>query len=339
VIALAATFLVALIVSTLVTPRAIALAERHGVVRKPGERDVHTQVTPLWGGMGIYAGAVVAVLLSVSYRHWRTEGVNGWTPQLIGLLLGATWIAAAGAWDDRKGLSPAKQVLAILIGAAIVLAFGVRIEGISNPLSGIAGYWRAYEVQRWLPLSLPASVLATLAWFVGVTKTVDIIDGLDGLAAGVCAISATTLALLATVTPQPGGPALGLVAASIAGACIGFLRFNFNPAKVFMGTIGAQFLGFMLAGIAVLGPFKAAAAVSVLIPLLVMGMPVFDGVFVVLRRLVTGQPLTQADKRHFHHWLLDRGLTQRQAVYVIYAMALVFCAVALLLFTRAIPSS
>ncbi|MBM3494043.1 MAG: undecaprenyl/decaprenyl-phosphate alpha-N-acetylglucosaminyl 1-phosphate transferase, partial [Armatimonadetes bacterium] len=190
-----------------------------------------------------------------------------------------------------------------------------------------------YDPRRWIPLSLPVSVAVTAFWVLLVTKTVDAIDGLDGLAAGVCAISAATLALLAAASRQTGGPAIALVAAAVAGACIGFLRFNYSPAKVFMSTVGAQFLGLMLAGISIMGTFKVAAAVSVLLPILVLGVPIFDYGVVLIRRLMNRAPLTLGDRRHIHHRLLDRGLTHRQAVWVIYGCTLVLCVAAVVLFS------
>jgi UDP-GlcNAc:undecaprenyl-phosphate GlcNAc-1-phosphate transferase len=173
-------------------------------------------------------------------------------------------------------------------------------------------------------------VLATLFWVGLVTKTVDAIDGLDGLAAGVCAISASTLALMAHAANQPS---IAVLAAACVGACVGFLRHNYNPAKIFMSTVGAQFLGLMLAAISIMGAFKIAAAISVLIPVLALGVPIFDYGFVLFRRARSGAPLTAADRRHLHHRLLDRGLSQRQAVWVIYGATAVLCTVALLVFT------
>lgn len=309
------------------TPPVMSLARRCGALAVPRERDVHTNPTPRWGGIAIYLGVSVAVLVTVSYRHWRTDGANGWTPQLAGVLAAGTFTAIVGALDDVRDLRPLWQIFAILCAGAILMAFGVRIEGISNPFAGSESPQRV-----WVPLPMALSVAATLFWVLLVTKTVDAIDGLDGLAAGVCAISSITLALMTTMTHQSGGPAVGLVAAAIAGACVGFLRFNAHPARVFMSTVGAQFLGMTLAGISILGPFKAATAVSVLVPLLVLGVPIFDYGIVLFKRLQHGAPLTQADQRHLHHRLLARGLTHRQAVYYIYGVTAGLCVLALLLY-------
>ena len=165
-----------------------------------------------------------------------------------------------------------------------------------------------------------------------VTKTVDAIDGLDGLAAGVCAISAATLALLAAASKQPESPTLALLAAAVVGSCVGFLRHNFNPAKIFMSTVGAQFLGLMLASLSILGTIKVAAAISVAIPLLVLGVPIFDYAVVLGKRAADRAPLTKADRRHLHHRLIDRGMSKQQAVWVIYACTAACCAVAVLIF-------
>jgi UDP-GlcNAc:undecaprenyl-phosphate GlcNAc-1-phosphate transferase len=174
-------------------------------------------------------------------------------------------------------------------------------------------------------------VAVTLFWVLLVTKTVDAVDGLDGLAAGVCAISAATLALIAAASAQAEGPVVALVAAAVTGSCIGFLRFNYSPARIFMSTVGAQFLGFMLAALSIMGTSKIAAAVSVAIPLLVLGVPIFDYAVVLLRRMKSGAPLTMADQRHFHHRLLARGLSKQQAVWVIYGCTAVLCIAAIVL--------
>ena len=330
-IALVAAFLVAMGITTLTTPWVIRLATRWNVMAIPRDRDVHETPTPRWGGIAIYAGVTVAVILAVSYRHWRTDGANGWTWELAGLLLAATWVALIGMLDDVRDLRPLWQIGSIVVAAAILIAFGVRIEGITRPLVESNG--AGYDPARWVPLSQPLSIGVTVFWVLLVTKTVDAIDGLDGLAAGVCAISSATLALLAAASRQEGGPAIALVAAAVAGGCIGFLRYNYNPAKVFMSTVGAQFLGLMLAGISVMGTFKVAAAVSVLLPILVLGVPILDFGVVLIKRAVNKAPLTLGDRRHIHHRLLDRGLSHRQAVWVIYGCTLALCVAAVVLFS------
>ena len=158
------------------------------------------------------------------------------------------------------------------------------------------------------------------------TKTMDTIDGIDGLSAGIAAISAGTLIVIAVYSGQPR---VAIVAAAIAGSSIGFLRHNYNPAKIFMGTGGAYVLGFMMACLSIVGALKTAAAVSIVLPVLVFGVPIVDAFIVITRRLLSGHPITQADKRHLHHTLLGKGLTQRQTVWILYAAAAALCAVAL----------
>ena len=168
-----------------------------------------------------------------------------------------------------------------------------------------------------LKFGLFAAPITAFYIFV-VTKTMDTIDGLDGLAAGIAAIAACTLTIIAT---YGGQPRVAILAAALVGSSLGFLRHNYNPAKIFMGTGGAQFLGFSLACLSIVGAFKTAAAVAVLIPVLAFGVPIFDAAFVVIRRVISRQPITQADKRHMHHTLLGLGLSQRQTVLVLYALA------------------
>ena len=275
-------FLIALCVTWVATPRVLNLALRLGVMAVPRERDVHTEPKPRWGGIAIYAGVMVATLLTVTLRQFRPDVRAAWTEPVAGMLIGATFIAIVGLIDDVRDLRAVWQALAILCAGAMLIAFGVRIEGIANPFKAQLGH---HNPESWIALSYPVSVALTLFWILLVTKTVDAIDGLDGLAAGVCAISSATLALLAAASAQKGGPVVALIAAAVTGSCVGFLRFNYSPARIFMSTVGAQFLGFMLAALSIMGTSKIAAAVSVAIPVLVLGVPIFDYAFVLLRRL------------------------------------------------------
>jgi UDP-GlcNAc:undecaprenyl-phosphate/decaprenyl-phosphate GlcNAc-1-phosphate transferase len=225
-----------------------------------------------------------------------------------------------------------------MIGAGVILVtFGVRIEGLTNPLGWLTGS-KSNPLEHWVPLNVGISVFLTILWVFIVTKTVDAIDGVDGLASGVCAISAATLALMSAQIRTPEGPTLALMSGAIAGACLGFLRHNYYPSKIIMGTIGAWVLGIVLASISILGAFKAAAVVSVLVPVLVLGVPIFDFSHVLARRALERAPLTQADKRHLHHRLLERGWNTKQVVWFIYGVAAVFCACALILFRAGRPN-
>ncbi len=323
-------FVIAMAVTWISTPPVAALAKRFGAIAIPRDRDVHDSPTPRWGGIAIISGVFLSIVVTVSYRHWITHGENGWNRHLLGILLAGLFIGLVGMLDDVKDLKPRYQILALIIASGILYYFGVRIDGVSNPL--VSHKLGTYTPTDWIQLSVPVSIFATIFWVGLVTKTVDAIDGLDGLAAGVCAISAGTLALLAAASRQAEGPTLALLAAAVVGACVGFLRHNFNPAKIFMSTVGAQFLGIMLASLSMLGTFKVAAAISVVVPLLVLGVPIFDYAVVLGKRIASQAPLTKADRRHLHHRLIDRGLSKQQAVLVIYACTAVCCAIAVLFF-------
>ncbi len=323
--------LVAAGVTAFLTPSVRKWSEKMGAVDQPGGRRVNEAPIPRAGGIAIYFGFVIAVLITVTWRDLHA-GHNAWTRQIVGILLATTLIAITGLVDDFKNVSAKWQALAIIACALILVAFGVRIEGITNPLGGTFG--SNYNPNlNWHALGFGASVVITILWVFIVTKTVDAIDGVDGLASGVCAISAATLALMSVQLPQhTGGRTLALVSAAIVGSCLGFLRHNYHPAKIIMGTIGAQVLGLALAAVSILGAFKAAAAVSVLVPVIVLGVPIFDFTHVLARRFLARVPLTVADKRHLHHRLLARGWNQKQVVWFIYSVAILLSITALALF-------
>ncbi len=323
--------LIAAFITSSVTPAVQKWSEKRGAVDQPDARRVNTAPMPRAGGVAICVGFFAAVIVCVSARQFHVAGQHTWNLQIVGILVGALFVSLVGLVDDFRNLSAKWQALAIAAGGLILCAFGVRIDGVSN-LFGAASS-SAYNASiNWHALGTPLSVLVTLIWVFVITKTVDAVDGVDGLAAGICAISSIALALMAVQLRRPEFATLALIAAALAGSCLGFLRHNFHPAKIIMGTIGAWMLGFVLAAISILGAFKSAAAVSVLVPVLVLGVPIFDYTHVVGRRLLEGAPLTQADKRHLHHRLLARGWNQKQVVWCIYSVAVVLCGIALALF-------
>ncbi len=328
-------FGLALALSYLLTPLVSKLAVRCGVVAIPRERDVHKEPIPRWGGLAMYGGFLLtlgAIFIYVAMnRHifpWTTHQLM----HFAGVMLAATLVAAMGALDDKYEVSAAWQSLA-LIGAGVVLVvFGVRIEGITNPFAHapLHPLKHGADPATWLAFPWWFADFATVLWVFGVAKTVDFIDGLDGLAAGVCAICAATLALMSAQVHQYE---VTIIAATLVGVCLGFLRFNSNPATIFMGTVGAQFLGFTLAAISIIGTFKIAATVSVLLPLLVLGVPIFDGIRVVTARAIARTPAYLPDKTsHIHHVLLKKYGSPRRAVWMIYGLTACLCAVALALF-------
>lgn len=315
----------AMAVSWFLTPYVRKLAIQKGAVDDPArdDRRVHKEPTPRWGGLAIYAGIVVALCVVLPFAFPKTSAFPNY---LIGMLLISGLLVAVGALDDLYQYKAKIQALLLLLAGVAIQFFvspvgKVQILTLGVPLSPQGTY---------VTLGLLSIPITAMYIFV-VTKTMDTIDGIDGLTAGISAIAAGTLVLIAAYSGQPR---VALIAAAVAGSSLGFLRHNYNPAKIFMGTGGAYVLGFMLASLSIVGALKTAAAVSLLLPVLVFGVPIFDAFFVITRRIASGQPITQADKRHLHHTLLGHGLTQKQAVWVLYAAAAALCAVALMVVVR-----
>ena len=310
-------FALALAISYLATPQVRRLAVRLNIMVQPGGRRVHTRPMPLWGGIAIFGAFALTSLIVMR------AGVDpSLRSPIIGIVVSGALVLTVGLLDDMKEFSAAIQAL-LIIGAAIVLiTFGVKIQFLSNPFGN-----------GMLALGGLISWLATIIWVFAITKTVDFMDGLDGLAAGIGAIAAGILAIMAYYSVQPH---VALMAAALSGACVGFLRFNFNPAKIFMGTGGSQFIGFALAAISIVGAFKIATAMAIALPILVFGVPIFDAIFVVIKRFMDKRPVHVADQSHLHHRLLRRGLSHKQVVLVIYSFCLVAggIALALLLWSR-----
>ncbi|RVU54683.1 glycosyltransferase family 4 protein [Anaerosphaera multitolerans] len=298
---LIAPFVVAFIISLVLTPIAIKLAPKLGFMDIPKDkRRVHKKAMPLAGGVAMYLATIISILYFLEVDR-----------KIVGLLLGATIIVISGLIDDRKGLSPKMKIVFQLLAGISLIAGGVRISFFTNPFSfGNTIIYLAF-------LSIPV----TLFWIVGITNTVNLIDGLDGLAAGVSMICAISLM---TIAYKFGYGDIAVIAAILAGACFGFLPFNFNPAKIFMGDTGALFLGFVLSYISVEGVMKSAAALTIFVPVLILGVPVFDTAFAMVRRKLSGKSMVQADKGHLHHRLLDLGLSQRQTVLVLYIISIIF---------------
>ena len=331
-----AVFLLALATTYLLTPWVRRLAIRAGVLDMPDARRVHTEPIPRWGGLAIYIGVAVGMLAGLARLYLLAPSDEAFLEralQFLGLLLVGTGVLVVGMLDDRKQFSALVQMGALLLAGLVVQLFGVQIEGFAAPIGG------KFSEARWIPLGAWAIPITAL-WIFVVSKTMDTIDGLDGLAAGVSAIAALALALMALQAadlldqPYPNW-LIAITAAAIAGAAGGFLRYNFNPARIFMGTVGAQFLGFMLGGLSVIGAFKTATAFAIAIPVLVFGLPFLDAGLAVVRRLLSGQPIHKPDKKHIHHQLLERGLNQRQTVLILYGIAAAMAVVALILFRKA----
>lgn len=291
------------------TPLVRLMGTRLGIVAHPGGRHVHKGVVPRIGGIAMFAGFAAAVLVRFMGERFYDWPAVLTRPgeRLWGVLAGVTVMFLVGVIDDVIEIRPGQKLAGQIAAAAIVVFSGVSIDFVGNPFGG------------GLILLGVLSVPITLFWIVGFANVINLIDGLDGLAAGVSAIAAVSLLVLAQQSNQP---VAAVLAAALFGACLGFLRFNFHPASIFMGDSGALFLGFTLAVISLLGVMKSVAAITLVVPLLVIGVPVFDTFSAIVRRRRHGRPIQEADKGHIHHRLLGRGFNQRQTVLIIYAWSI-----------------
>ena len=303
--------LLALIVSFLATPLVRRLSFKIGAVDVPRDsRRMHDHPIPRLGGLAIFLGFLVSVL---AYAEIDIE--------MQGILIGAVIIVVLGIADDIHSL-PAKFKFVVQIIAALCAALhGVAIEVINNPnIFSDNEYW---VLGGW---GIPISVI----WIVAITNAVNFIDGLDGLADGISTIGALTMLILALIL---GEHEISLVCGALVGACVGFLPYNLNPARIFMGDTGSTFLGFILACVSIQGLFKYYAVISFLVPFIILGLPIFDTASAIIRRLLKGQSPMVADRSHIHHKLIDMGLNQKQAVSTLYIVSGVLGLSAVLLAT------
>ena len=304
--------LVSALVTLVLTPLVRVVALRLGLVDRPGGRKVHMEPIPRLGGLAMFLGVGTALAMQVigeKYLGWGGAFVDAGQikVRVVGVLLGLLVIFAVGFVDDLLTLSPGFKLAGQIVAASIVVAAGLRIEFVGDPIHG-----------GLIMLGL-LSIPVTLLYIVGFTNVINLIDGLDGLAAGVSAIAAASLLVLALQGNRLDAAALAL---ALIGACLGFLRYNFHPASIFMGDSGALFLGFALAVISLMGVMKSTATIALAVPLLIIGVPIFDTGSAIIRRLLHSRPIQEADKGHIHHRLLGRGFDQRQTVLIIY----VWCA-------------
>jgi len=298
-------FLCAAVVVLWTTPAVRAVGLKANQVDLPDPRKVHTRPMVRLGGVSIFAG-VTAALLLVWSLGWFGTLPHSEEYEVWGVTIGSVLMFIVGLSDDLYSL-PALPRLAAQMGIAWgAWSVGVQIEAVSLPGLGV---WQLGI------LSLPI----TMIWLVGVTNAINFIDGLDGLAAGVSGIAAVVTLIVALLTQQW---AAALIAAALAGGALGFLRYNFNPAQIFMGDGGAYFLGFMLAGLSVIGVVKLVTTVASIVPLLILSVPILDTASVIIQRVSQGQSPFKPDKRHLHHQLLKAGLSHRFTVLTIYALTL-----------------
>lgn len=294
-------FLAAFILTFIQMPFTIKIAKKKGFLDVPkDERRVHKKPIPVGGG--------IAMVISVSILMVYFLPIN---KNLILTLIASLIIAISGLYDDKEGLSPKLKFLFQILAAVILIIGGMKIEFFTNP----------FDSHDALLILNILSIPVTIFWVCGITNTINLIDGLDGLASGVSMICAISMFF---ITYKMGRYDVSLICVLVAGACLGFLPFNFNPAKIFMGDTGALYLGFMLSYISISGFLKQAAILMIFVPVLILGVPVFDTAFAMVRRKLSGKSMVEADKGHLHHRLLKMGLNQRQTVVILYSISAIF---------------
>jgi UDP-GlcNAc:undecaprenyl-phosphate GlcNAc-1-phosphate transferase len=299
-----ATFAIALAVSLLMTPTFVRLAFKWGAVDMPGPRRVNVKPTARMGGPAMFIAFAAALLAA-----------GGDAPLRGPVILGSFLALCIGLVDDVRSLRALPKLIAQIAVACLVFFLGIRVQFVTNPAGGV------------FPLPLWLSFAVTVAWLVGVTNAVNLIDGLDGLAAGIVNIASLTFFLVAASRGQTES---AIMALALVGASAGFLRWNFYPSKTFMGDSGAYFLGFTAAALAVTGAFKITSTLTLLIPIFALGVPIFDTGFAIARRLYGRKPvMSGADKEHLHHRFLARGWHHRDAVILCYLITFALSAVSL----------
>lgn len=309
-------FGMAFAITAVLTPWVRRLAIKHGIMDLPdGSRKIHRWPIAYLGGVAIFAGFLISVAV------WLQP-----TRQLVALVLGCLILVLVGVIDDKRGLSPWVKLASQFVAAGIALSGGIGITTITNPMGGVIDLsWGRFDMTLggFQFHIMPVANAVSLLWMVGLANTINFLDGLDGLACGVSGIAAFIIFLMA-VGPRVYQPEVALLAIIIAGAAFGFLPYNFYPARIFMGDSGAYFLGLALAMLAVYSGAKLATAA------LVLGFPILDAIWAATRRLIAGTSPFRADRKHFHHLMLDAGMTQRKAVLTIYALSLAFGTTALI---------
>ena len=308
-------FFMAWLFSLIITPVIRSLALKLNIVDRPDERKMHKVPIPYGGGVAIYLSFFFGLVMLLCLYPLAVKGSQQiFTPRnmriLLSLFLGGTLTMLLGMVDDVRVLRPKVKLLGQILIIFIMYAFGVAISFVSNPFDGSIFY-----LPRWL------SITVTILWIAGIMNAMNLLDGLDGLLAGVSAISAL---IFLGVSLMKGQLLIAMLMAILAGSTLGFLRYNFNPAQLFMGDTGSLFLGVFFASISVVGALKSTTTVAFFVPVFIMGLPIIDTLWAIIRRARKKQPIFKADKEHIHHKLISLGLSVRQAVIIIYIVNICF---------------
>lgn len=301
---LAVALLTAFILSIVLTPFVGRLAFKWGATDKPNERKVHVKIMPRMGGLAIFISFLVTFLMTYFLFGKELAPSMSVAPFIIGALI----IILIGIFDDIYELRASAKFLGQIVAALIiVIGGGIEVSFINLPFEGQIHFG---------VLSIPITVI----WIVGITNAINLIDGLDGLAGGVSSIALITVAVMAVIK---GDMFVATIALIVTGSTLGFLKYNFHPAKIFMGDTGSMFLGYIIAVLSLLG-FKNVTMISLIVPIIILGVPISDTFFAIIRRLVNKQPISAPDKSHLHHCFINLGFTHRQTVILIYALAATF---------------
>jgi len=301
-----ALFVIALMTSLVLTPLVRIACVRFGWLDTPDDaRRIHARAVPRLGGVPIYVAVLVALASLLPFHNLVTESLRDHRMKMAALLIPASMAFLLGVWDDLKPIKPAFKFLGLGLAATVCYALGGRIEILALPFFGA--------------VQLPVGVdfVVTVVWMIGIANAFNLIDGVDGLAAGAALFACIVILVVSLMLDNPLVTVIGI---AFAGAIIGFLRYNFNPASIFLGDSGALFIGFTFAELSVIGAQKASTAVAVAIPLLAFGLPIIDTSIAILRRFVSGRPVFSGDREHIHHMLLERGWSQRRVVLILYAV-------------------
>lgn len=315
---IAIAFLLGLVTAFVVTPFSMRIAKKYGAIDVPNDRRVNKKPMPRLGGIAVIAGFFVSTIyllisMSIEGKLVLFEEDMLWL-KLVGFFVGIIILGITCFIDDTKGIHSLTKLIVQIVAALIVVACGIRIENFEIPfLNGQA------------ELNIVLSYIITVCWIVGVTNAINLIDGLDGLSSGISLISCISLLIIFTLN---GSPLIAIVLiTALGGAISGFLPYNFNPAKTFIGDTGSNFLGFSLAVISILGVAKTYTALVLIAPIIVLALPIFDTLFAIFRRIKNGKSLKavfKADKGHLHHRLMQKGYTQKQAVFILYGITATF---------------
>lgn len=309
--------IISVAVSFVTSPLSIRIANRFGIIDRPKDgRRVHKIPTPRFGGMAIFLGSMLAMLIP-----------SGMNENIKIAMLGGLFMYLLGVIDDIFDIKAAVKFLGQFVIASMVYAMGIRITFISNYFGAAVTDSHANVI-----LSTGAGYLLTVLWIVGITNAVNLMDGLDGLAAGSVAIMSLSLAYIAYIHgSRLGSMPVCIALVAVAGGCLGFLPYNFSPAKTFMGDGGALYLGYMIAVLSVVSPLKRATVVGALVPMLTLAVPIFDTLFAMLRRALRHESIMKADKGHLHHHLMAAGFGQRRSVLIMYGIVGIMGIVAVLI--------